>query len=42
MDTVRKIEKIIIEALDLPNDFASHVEQWYFNQVNCDRDNEKR
>lgn len=42
MDTVRKIEKLIIEALDLPNDFASHVEQWYFNQVNCDRDNEKR
>lgn len=23
-------------------DRASHVEQWYFNQVNCDRDNEKR
>lgn len=42
MDTVRKIEMIIIEALDLPNDFASHIEQWYFNQVHCNRDNEKR
>lgn len=42
MDTVQKIEKLIIEALDLPNDFASHIEQWYFNQVHCNRDNEKR
>ena len=42
MDTVRKIEKLIIEALDLPNNFASHIEQWYFNQVYCNRDNEKR
>lgn len=42
IDTVRKIEKLIIEALDLPNNFASHIEQWYFNQVHCNRDNEKR
>lgn len=42
MDTVQKIEKLIIEALDLPNDFAPHIEQWYFNQVHCNRDNEKR
>ena len=42
MATVRKIEKLIIEALDLPNDFASHIEQWYLNQVHCNRDNEKR
>ena len=42
MDTIQKIEKLIVEALDLPNDFASHIEQWYFNQVHCNRDNEKR
>lgn len=42
MDTVRKIENLIVEALDLPNGFASHIEQWYFNQVHCNRDNEKR
>ena len=42
MDTVQKIEKLITEALDLPNDFTSHIEQWYFNQVHCNRDNEKR
>ena len=42
MDTVRKIEKLIMDAFNLPNDFASHIEQWYFNQVHCNRDNEKR
>ena len=42
MDTVRCIEKIIIDALNLSDDFASHIEQWYFNQVHCNRDKEKR
>lgn len=42
MDTVQRIEKIIIDGLNLSDDFASHIEQWYFNQVHCNRDNEKR
>ena len=42
MDTVRCIEKIIIDALNLSDAFASHIEQWYFNQVHCNRDKEKR
>lgn len=42
MENIRKIEKIIIKALDIPNGFASYMEQWYFNQVHCNRDNEKR
>lgn len=42
MDTVQRIEKIIIDALDLSDEFASHIEKWYFNQVHCNRDNEKR
>lgn len=42
MDIVQSIEKIIIDALKLSSDFASHIEQWYYNQVHCNRDNEKR
>lgn len=42
MDTVRNIEKIIIDALNLSDNFASHIEQWYSNQVHCNRDIEKR
>lgn len=42
MDIVQKIESIIIVALNLSDDFASHIEQWYLKQVNCNRDNEKR
>lgn len=42
MDIVQNIEKIIIDAFCLTDDFASHIEQWYFNQVHCNRENEKR
>ena len=42
LDIVQSIEKIIIDALKLSSDFASHIEQWYYNQVHCDRNNEKR
>lgn len=42
MEVVRSIEKIIVDALNLSDDFVSHMEQWYFNQVHCNRDNEKR
>lgn len=42
MNTVRRIEKIIIDSLNISDDFASHIDEWYFNQVHCNRDNEKR
>lgn len=42
MDVVWRIEKIIIDALNLSDDFACHIEQWYSKQVHCNRDNEKR
>lgn len=42
MDVVWHIEKIIISALNLSDDFAFHIEQWYSKQVHCNRDNEKR
>lgn len=41
-DIIQSIEKIIIDALNLPNEFCSYIEQWYSNQVYCDRKNEKR
>lgn len=43
MDIVQRIESIIIEALKLPDSFASYIKNWYHNQVYCDRKaNEKR
>lgn len=42
MDIIRQIEKIIIDALNLPEDFVVHLDRWYFNQVHCNRDTEKR
>lgn len=42
MEVVRSIEKIIVDALNLSIDFAFYIEQWYFKQVHCNRDNEKR
>lgn len=42
MDTIQNIERIIIEAINLTDDFASYLDQWYFKQVHCNRDNEKR
>lgn len=42
MDIVRSIENIIIDALNLSDNFATHIEQWYFKQVHCNRNNEKR
>lgn len=42
IDIIRQIEKIIAGALNLPEDFAVHLDNWYFNQVHCNRDNEKR
>ena len=42
MDIVVGIEKIIIDALNLSDHFASHIEQWYLKQIHCNRNNEKR
>ncbi len=42
MEIIRRVEEIIIAALNLPTTFASYIEDWYHNQVYCNRDNEKR
>lgn len=42
IELIEKIENIIVSALKLPASFSSHINQWYNNQVNCNRDIEKR
>lgn len=42
IDIIQQVEKIIADALNLPEDFLVHLEHWYFNQVHCNRDTEKR
>lgn len=38
MDVIQRVEEIMITALHLPNDFAAFIEQWYLNQIYCDRE----
>lgn len=42
IDIIQQIEKIITDALNLPEGFTAHLDHWYFNQVHCNRDTEKR
>ena len=42
MDIIKRIEKIIVTAMNLPDDFVSYIEQWYYNHVYCNRNYEER
>ncbi len=37
MDDVERIEKVIINALNLPESFCTNIGEWYINQVQCNR-----
>lgn len=41
MDVIQNIERIIADALLLPDEFPGYIEQWYYNQVCCSRDDKK-